>query len=304
MEEQLLPLASLRPAYPKAVWMYVYRDFSGSEADVAAENVALRLGMTSYPQHFLVRPDTLEDLGDTGRAAPGFLAAFDRARVNGRVDRAAGEALRKADALAEGLRTGKDPAAARKALANPDVLVRIRAAEVLLEKDPKGLVASAAQLLEEPNDPLRYAVCRGLAKAADPKVAPALEALARDAKSSRNPNVLRMHAVEALGACGNAASVAAVAPHAAAGWRNGLTRKAVDALVAIAERDKAARPAVRAALLEALPAPEAEASAARAVLALAKAVHAALEKATGKKAPFPDAWDAAAREKLRKAFGP
>ena len=68
MEEQLLPLAELKPAYDRAVWLYVYRDFSGNDADRAAEDVCLRLGMTSYPQHFLLHPESLEDLADTGRA--------------------------------------------------------------------------------------------------------------------------------------------------------------------------------------------------------------------------------------------
>ena len=292
MEEQLLPREELKPAWSQAVWLYVYRDFSGSGSDLRAEDVALRLGMTSYPQHFLVDPESLEELADTTRAVDSFLAAFARTKVRKARDGAAADRIAKADALAERIRKSGDVAAARKGIEDPDTLVRCRSAEVLLAKDPGSLAPRAAELLAVPNDPLRYLVCQALVKAPDPRAAPALEETVRTPSGTRNPNVLRMRAVEALGACGDAGSVECLAPHAAAGWRNGLTRTAVKALATLGTRVKSARPAVRDALAAAYPEPEEEDQAARAVLALAKEIHDVLGELTGRKVPFPKTWDA------------
>jgi len=81
MEEQLFPLDALRPAYDKAVWLYVYRDFTEDERDRADERVCLRFGFSSYPQHKLVHPETLEIVGDTGRSVESFLGAMERTKV-------------------------------------------------------------------------------------------------------------------------------------------------------------------------------------------------------------------------------
>jgi HEAT repeat protein len=303
MEEQLLPLAELRPAYRKAVWLYVYRDFSKSPADLAAERVALRLGMTAYPQHFLVDPATLERLADTGRAVGSFLAAVDRARVGpaGSLDPA--KRIREADARAASLEKSGSVEEARRALADGDPLVRIRAMEVLAAKDPGAVVPRAAELLAAPNDPLRFLACEALRKAARPEAAKALLEVVREPKESLNPNVLRIRAVEALGACGDASCVEGIRPHAASGeFRNGLTRIAVDALAAIAGRDPKAKAPVRDALAASYPEPAPDAGSRAACLALAKAVHGALEKVTGRRVPFPADYDAAARERLARAW--
>ena len=39
----MLPRAELKPLYDDLVWLYVFRDFSGSEADLAAEHEARTL---------------------------------------------------------------------------------------------------------------------------------------------------------------------------------------------------------------------------------------------------------------------
>lgn len=303
MEEQLLPRAELKPAYDRAVWLYVYRDFSKNPADLAAERVCLRLGMTAYPQHILLHPGTLERLGDTGRAVPGFLAAVERARVAAEPESDAAKRVADADARATALEKSGAPAGAAQALADPDLLVRYRAVEILASRDPAALVPRAADLLALPHDPIRFLACEGLKKAAKPGAARALEALVREPKDSLNPNVLRIRAVDALGTCGDAASVEAIAPFAATGeFRNGLTGTAVDALAAVARRDEKARPAARAALAASYPPPPADAASKQACLALARRVHGALEGLTGRKVPFPDPYDAAARERLAKAW--
>jgi hypothetical protein len=104
VEGQLLPDPQLRPAYEKVVWLYVYRDFSGGPADLAAERVALRLGMTAYPQHLLVDPSSLGILADTGRSVASFLGAVDRTQVG----RGEGAAARIREAEAQGARAAPE----------------------------------------------------------------------------------------------------------------------------------------------------------------------------------------------------
>ncbi len=87
-----------------------------------------------------------------------------------------------------------------------------------------------------------------------------------------------------------------IAPHAAGGvYFNGLTGIAVDALAKIADRHPKAAPAVRKVLLSAYPKPPLEDTRSiRACTALAKRIH----KALGAKRPFPDPYDAEARDAL------
>ena len=137
-----------------------------------------------------------------------------------------------------------------------------------------------------PNDPFRYTVCKVLKDAGDTKAAAALEALVTKPEQSRNPNVLRIRAVQALATCGTAKSVDVVAPWAQTGaYFNGLTGIAVDTLAALAKRHKSARKKVDAALKKAYPPVpvQREARAMRACVALAKRVH----KARGSKRSFP-----------------
>lgn len=303
MEEQLLPNAELKPAYDRVVWLHVYRDFSGSEADRAAERICLRLGMSSYPQHLLIDPETLERLGDTGRAVDSFLRETARVKVKRSAYGGAAERIAKADERAIALEKSGSPGEAKKALEDEDILVRLRALEILDAKAPKDVVPMAERLLAVPNDTLRYVVCSALKKAADPAAAKPLQEVVKNARDSLNPNVLRIRAVEALGACGGADAVEVIAPFAASGdIRNGLTKISVDALVAIAGRVKSTRAAVRDALAPGYPAPPADAASERPCLALAKVVHDALQEVTGRKVPFPKEYDAAAREKLVKAW--
>lgn len=297
----MLPNPDLKPAYEKVVWLYVYRDFSGSPEDLAAERVSLRLGMTAYPQHLLVDPSSMEILADTGRSVESFLAAVGRAKAA----RGEGAAARIREAEERALALEKSPsvAAAKKALADKDIVVRYRAIRILAEKEPKAVAADAEALLAVPNDPFRFEVCRALGKAADGQAARFLERVLAEPGKSLNPNVLRIEAAGALGACGDAGSVKALAPFASSGeWRNGLTGVAVDAIAAIAKREKGARGAAKDALVAAYPEPATDPRDARGAEALAKRVHAALEAVTGKKVDFPGDYDGKARERLRRAW--
>ncbi len=293
----MLPDPALRAVYGKATWLYVYRDFSGSESDRRAERVLLRLGVSSWPQHFLVDPTTWETLADTGRSKESFLRAFEQARVAGRGAPDAHRRLRDAEARAIALEEGGSVALAQKGIDDEDIVVRNRALAILAKRDVKSIAKRALRLLEVENDPFRYEVCRILKEQADPDSASALCGIVREPKGSRNPNVLRIRAVEALGTCGTADSVEAIAPFAASGeYFNGLTGISIDALVAIAARHPKTKGAVRATLKRGYPVPPAdgEARAMAACTALARKIHAAL----GEKGAFPDPYDGRAREKL------
>ncbi len=307
LEKQLLPNAGLKPVYDKVVWLYVYRDFSKNDADLAAERVCLRFGFTSYPQHHLIHPDTLEILSSTGRTVESFVAAVQRARVKKSRTSTTARAIAEAEKRAAALEKSGTVKSARKALDDEDIVVRYRAAQILVEKDPASIAKQAEKLLEVPNDPFRYEICRALAKTADPKAARALDEVVKEPKDSLNPNVLRIEAVKALAACGDAKSVPVIAPHATSGaYNNGLTRIAIDALVAIAERDKKAKAAARKALPAGYPTPpqgeKVDPRTQQRCEALARHLHKTLAKLTGKKVKFPKTYDTAAAEKLRKSW--
>jgi hypothetical protein len=294
----LLPNPALKKTWDRLVWVYVYRDFSKSEADKKAERILLRMGVTSWPQLLLADPGSLEILGHTGRSVESFLKAVERVRVEKRTSAAAVDRAREAEAEARKLARRRSVREAEKALAADDIVLRRAALRVLASRAPRKLAPRATELLKVPNDPFRFEVCKALEDAADPGAADALETLLTDeTEGSLNPNVLRIRAVAALARCGGAGSVDAIARWAATGeYFNGLTGTAVDALAAIAKRHKRARKAVDAALRRAYPEPPeaGDARAHRACLALAKRVH----RARGVKAAFPDPYDAKAWRKL------
>jgi len=303
MEEQLLPRPELAPAYDKVVWLYVYRDFSKNEADLAAERICLRFGFTAYPQHYLLHPVTLERMTSTDRSIESFLGAVEKAKV-GEIGTTASvgniAAAEKRAAALEKKRSVKD--AVRALDEDDDIVVRFRAVEVLKEKAPKELVKRAADLLKIPNDPLRYIVCGVLQEAGDASVARILDAVVEEPKDSLNPNVLRMNAVRALATCGDVESVAVVGPQAIGPVNNGLRKVAVDTLAAIAARHKKAKKPAVAALAAAYPEPWTDERWERSTMALAKHVHATLSDLTGKKVKFPKTYDAESREKLTNAW--
>jgi hypothetical protein len=304
VEEQLLPRTELEPSYQKLVWLYVFRDFSGSEEDLAAERTCIRLGFTSYPQHWLLDPESLKRLRSTGRSLASFQAAANGVSVKAGESVAAVDAMRAAEKRASKLRKSRSVKEARKAIDETDLVLKYRALEVLAEKAPKEVVARAKTLLAVPNDPFRFLAMKVLGDAGMAEAAPALAALVDRPTDSLNPNVLRITAIRALGACGDATAVGTIRPHAITGdSRNGLTGVSIDALAAIAKRVKDARPAAKKALNEAWPKPPKEPGEARRVVGLAKRVHRALVAVTGRKVKFPAVYDAKGIVKLKEAFG-
>jgi hypothetical protein len=304
VEEQLLPRTELEPSYEKLVWLYVFRDFSGSEEDLAAERICIRLGFTSYPQHWLLDPESLKRLRSTGRSLESFQAAANGVTVESGESVAAVDAMRAAEKRAAKLRKSRSVKEAKKAIDESDLVLRYRALQVLAEKAPKEIVARSKALLAVPNDPIRFLAMKVLGEAGDAAAAPALAALVDRPTESLNPNVLRITAIRALGACGDATAVATIRPHAVTGdYRNGLTGVSIDALAAIAVRVKEARADVVKALNGAWPKPATEPRESRMATGLAKRVHRALVSVTGKKVKFPSTYDAAAMAKLKEAFG-
>lgn len=305
MEKQLLPRPELKPAYDKVVWLYLYRDFSGSDTDRVDERACLRLGFSAYPQHDLLHPETLERLTSTGRSVESFLGAVERTKIGPIGTTGALGALEAAERRAAGLETSGSVKDAVLALdEDPDIVVRFRAVQVLAEKKPAELVKRSAALLAVPNDLLRYEVCDVLKERGAPESARDLEKVVAEPKDSLNPNVLRIRAVQALASCGDGTSVPVIAPHAAGPVNNGLTRIAIDALAAIAERHPKSKDAVVAALAKAFPEPPTgkDDRFARSKLALATQIHGVLVKLTKKRVKFPSDYDADARTKLMGAW--
>ncbi len=292
----MLPNPELRAVYDKAVWLYVYTDFSGTGADRAATRTHWRFGVSSWPQLFLADPATLRILRHTGRKTASFLAAVRATRVAKTRSRAVLKDAAAAEKRADAIETKKSVKLARAGLEDQDIVVRYVALGVLTDKKP-GLVAErAGALLATPNDPFRYRVCALLGKLGRPEAREALESLVHEPKNSLNPNVLRIRAVQALATCGDARSIDVIAPHATSGAiRNGLTGISVDALAAIAKRHKKAGKRVRTLLKRGYPQPvPAGDRMHRACVGLAKRIH----RAIGDKRSFPKVYDKKTRAAL------
>lgn len=172
--------------------MWMYRDFTGSPVDKHVEDISFRFGVTCWPQHFLIEPESLAELADTGRTVESFLAAVDRAKVkpikmpNGK-DRLV-EAWNRLVAF------NSKPslkAAERLLLHDEDIVVRHQAFLYVVARAPNTVAQNADQLLRVPHDPFRYHVCESLEKVGAAQAKGSLESLVANPKNSRNPNVLR-----------------------------------------------------------------------------------------------------------------
>ena len=141
-----IPLAEMSscPA-DEVVWLYLYQDFSDSEKDRSAQRVAIRFGISSWPQHFLVDPNTLEVIGDTGRSPASFKSAVRRARI-GKPGSLTNKALREADARAANLEGDLTDEEAISGLADNDPVVRFRALQHLEDSRPEAIASEAAAL--------------------------------------------------------------------------------------------------------------------------------------------------------------
>jgi hypothetical protein len=309
VEKQLLPNDALKPLYDKIVWVYNYNDFKGGPADRKATRTRMRLSVSSYPQLLLVEPGTLKVVGQTGRSVESFLKAVNAARVTKPADPELSQRhLVAAEAAAERLARPHEANVAVQCLDSPDVAVRVLALQSLATKAPAVVAKRAKALLKTPNDLVRYEVCKVLGTPGlevSTQAVHALESLVKNPVDSRNPNVLRIRAVQALAQCGRVHSASVIAEHAATrNYRNGLTNVSVDALAAIGAREPMAKQLAVPVLIKGLPCPvEPGDRMQRACTALARRIHGALVKLTGRSVEFPATYDAAARKQLVAAFG-
>ncbi|MCA8911267.1 MAG: HEAT repeat domain-containing protein [Planctomycetes bacterium] len=317
VEEQLLPSPKLKPIYDDIVWLHVYNDFKEGDADRAATRIRIRFSVSSWPQLLLVDPYTLEVVGETGRQVDGFLKAVADVKIQKPKYAKADELMKKlkeAEELAAELETKPNAKLVKKALESDDVVVRYRAAEYLSKEDPDELAKRAPELLKTPNDLLRYAVCQAIAKAGEKvtfteDLVTALEDIARDPKDSRNPNVMRINAVQALARCGDAGSLEVIKPFAQGAANNGLTGISVDAIGEIGARSKEAKAPAAQILLECFPESTGGNKDAKSIEwyskmagRIAEKAHKHLQDLTGKKPEFPKTYNEETRAELKKAF--
>ncbi|MEK7867051.1 MAG: HEAT repeat domain-containing protein [Planctomycetota bacterium] len=307
----MLPKAELKAVYGDVVWVWVYRDFKNDERDRAAERVEIRFSVTTYPNLFLVDPSSQEVLSETGRELGGFLSAVKAAASRVKKGKAAAGDDPDATAceLEDATAAKKSHAKAATLVGDADPVVRFRALQNLVGTDAGVVVKRAKGLLEVKSDPFRFAVLDALKAAGDAGASQAVLALLKDADSpqvaSRNPNVLRMHAADALGAMGDASAIEALRPFATSGdFLNGVTRTSVQAVASIGSRcgDKAKRSSAEA-LLGAFP--KADAVPANQVAhrkTLVELVHKELEGLLGSGPDLPADWTEASRAALLKAW--
>ncbi len=312
----MLPNQELAPAYDQVVWLYNFQDFTRTRAGRKADRVAIRFGMTSWPQLLLIDPSTLEVIGKTGRSVKSFLKAVAGARIQECPSpEAARSRLENAERLAVEIEERPSRANAEAGLEHRDIVVRMRALDYLAGKAPDRVLRRAETLLLIPSDPIRFRVLSIVAEHGNSKFARLLDRLLASPSGSANPNVLRIRSAQALARCGDPGSIDGLATHATTGdFYNGLTRTALAALVSIAGRHPDASDRVRNHLINAYPPPQQErptrvkltprqaATANRLRLNLAKRVHQALGQVTGKSVDFPVVYDARALEKLRAAW--
>ncbi|MCB9869133.1 MAG: HEAT repeat domain-containing protein [Planctomycetes bacterium] len=182
----------------------------------------------------------------------------------------------------------------RSSAAPPEVRQR---AFAVLDKAKAATSDAITALLTAPNDCLRYAALQSLATRPDPHQCAALVDLVQHAGGaghpSRNPNVVRIRAVQALAGCGDVTAIDALIPLLTGSPNNSLTRLVPATLGTIAKRLPELRPRILGAFLKAVPAavdpPQTRAAQTqeRLALAMARALAAAASTATGARVPAP-----------------
>ncbi|MFK7821911.1 MAG: HEAT repeat domain-containing protein [Planctomycetaceae bacterium] len=165
-------------------------------------------------------------------------------------------------------------------------MAQLIAARYLTEqKELEQLTRQAGKLLRIPNDAIRYEVLNAIGKTGAGDVIDIVAGLVSNPAPSRNFNVLRSHAIKALGACGNRDSIETIAPHARGSARNMTAKTAVEAMMRIVERHPQSREAVVANLAQSFP--PVEDRVARLVTTRARQVHGYLVQLTGWEIAFP-----------------
>lgn len=297
VESEMLSSPALKPHYDSAVWLYVYRDFTGGEDDRNAERIGDRYSLSSWPQLWLIDPHDLSVIGETGRTVDSFKKAVSRVNIESTDDLSAVDILKSSESKVIAFDRAPTVDAAKRLIQSDDVVAQISAARFLVNENRlEAITQQAKRLLAVPNDGLRYEVLKTIARTGAGDAALEITQLVENPHPSRNFNVLRSNAIKALGACGDASAVSVIAPHATQTARNSTTRVAVDALMQLVDRHPDCKPEVIAALSNSFP--PCENGVERLVHAQAKKVHADLMKLTGRQILFPESYDENSRADL------
>ncbi len=301
VESELLSSPKLQPSYDKVIWLYVYRDFKDGEADRAARRIGDRYSLSSWPQLWLIDPGDLKTIAETGRTVESFTQAIGNVNIQPTSDTTALKALRESEQRVHEFERNPTLESALTLLRSDDVVGKVSAARYLAEQQQlQALADQARELLEIPNDVLRIETLKAIAATGVSDVQPMVTALVENPQPSRNFNVLRSQAIQALAVCGDVESVSIIAPHALGTARNSTSRIAVKAMVQLAERHPESRRAVVAALAQSFP--PIETGMERLVTSHAQLVHDHLAKLTGAEIPFPKAYTAESRLSLIEAW--
>ncbi len=307
-------------------------------ADLEALRVHDRFGISSWPQMVVCDPRDGGIIGMPERSVASVTTLFDRACVSvagtakntvpGRerlVPELEATLLQVERATApETVLSGRRARLLERLIRDDrgDIVVRLRALQILVLTHPETVRRLAPALLLVPNDPFRYAVLGLLQNRPDPALEPDLIRLFRGAGEeiqSLNPNVLRINTVRALGSGGGEEAIAAFAAVLSdPDPRNYLHRLLVETLGEIGARGvPEQRRRVRDVLLTAVPAPipgegdeQLRVTEERLALAMVRSVHAALSRLLAREdlPAAPVRWSAADRsawlQAVQRAIGP
>lgn len=301
VESEMLSSPDLKPYYDRAIWLYVYRDFSGSPTDKKAERIGNRYSLTSWPQLWLVNPHDLATIRATGRTVKSFANAVANVSIEKTDDLSPVEKLKHFETKVLEFESKPSPAFALELLSGDDIVGQLTAVNYFVSTDRKEAITDRAKdLLAIPNDALRYEVLKVIAETGQGNAAEQVAALVTDPKPSRNYNVLRSHAIKALASCGDENSVAVIAPHTKDTARNSTTRVAIAAMIKLNERFPTCKDDVITALADSFP--QIEKGVERLVTHHAKLVHDHLQDLTGREIEFPATYDEQTRNKLIKTW--
>ncbi|MEL7497603.1 MAG: hypothetical protein AAFN77_08330 [Planctomycetota bacterium] len=297
VESEMLSSSKLKPYYEKAIWLYVYRDFSGSDADRLAQRIGDRYSLSSWPQLWLIDPNNLSVVSEIGRSVDSFAQTVDQVKYEPKMDPALLEPLAQSEASLIAFDKSPSKENAAELIKSDDIVAKIAAVRYFAANDAWQTISrNADSLLPIANDGLRYEVLKAISKTGQGDQAKTIQAIVDNPAPSRNPNVLRSHAIEALAACGSEDCIDSIATHASGTARNMTTRVAVNALVRLAARHPKAKGRVAKILAKSFPPCEERVK--RIVEQQARLVHTHLESLTDKKIEFPSEYDETTRDSL------
>ena len=301
VEREMLSAPELKPYYDRAIWLYVYRDFTGSPTDKKAERIGNRYSLTSWPQLWLIDPNDLSTIRASGRTVGSFVNATKDIKIKKTDDLSAVKKLQHFESKVLEFESKPSPAFALELLESEDIVAQLAAVNYFVSTDRKEAITDRAQqLLAIANDALRYEVLKVIAETGKGNANTEISALVENPAPSRNFNVLRSYAIKALAACGDSSSVEVIAPHAKGTARNSTTRVAIEAMIKLQKRFPKCEDAVINALADSFP--KTEKGMERLVTFHAKLVHDHLQKLTGREIKFPENYDENARKQLTKTW--